>query len=88
MTSLSGRILVHGEPAKNATVELHNASGDVVDQIQVDDDGKYTYHLSPGEWSLNVWDAYGHRGAAQVTLGEDDDKVVDIDLEEPEGGHG
>lgn len=87
MTTVSGRVLVHGEPAKIATVELHNAGGDVVDQIQVDEEGRYTYHVSPGEWSLQVWDAYGHRGAAQVRVEADDDKVLDIDLEEPEGGH-
>jgi hypothetical protein len=88
MTTLSGRVLVHGEPAKIATVEIHNPNGDVVDQIQVDDEGRYTYHLSPGEWSLKVWDAYGHRGAAEVSLQEGDDKVFDVELEEPEGGHG
>lgn len=87
MTTLSGRILVHGKPGKTATVELHNSRGDVVDQVQVDDEGKYKYHVSPGEWTLNVWDAHGHRGSAQATLGEGDDTLLDIDLEEPEGGH-
>ena len=87
MSKLSGRITVHGDkPAKGATVELHNSAGDVIDQIQVDDDGRYTYHLKPGDWSMRVWDAHGHRGRATVQLSQDD-KTLDVDLDEPEGGH-
>lgn len=88
MTTLKGRITVHGDKAATtATVELHNAAGDVVDQVQVDDDGGYTYHLSSGRWGLNIWDAHGHRGRAEIELAEGEDKRVDVDLEEPAGGH-
>jgi len=86
---LEGRITVHGgdKPATTAVVELHNSVGDVVDQVAVDADGRYTYHLAPGSWSVNVWDAHGHRGSGEVTLSDGDEKTLDIDLEEPEGGH-
>ncbi|MFP5298862.1 MAG: carboxypeptidase-like regulatory domain-containing protein [Actinomycetota bacterium] len=88
MTKLTGTVTVHGDtPARTATVELHNASGDVVDQVMVDGDGRYAYHLAPGTWHLNVWDAHGHRGKAEVTLAEGENKELNIDLEEPEGGH-
>lgn len=89
MTTLSGRITVHGDkPATTAVVEIHNSQGDVVDQIAVDEEGRYRYHLSPSTWSLRVWDAHGHRGEVEVTLTEGQDEVLDLDLEEPEGGHG
>lgn len=89
MTTLSGRITVHGgdKPATTATVELHNATGDVVDQVQVDDDGKYHYHLAEGHWAVQVWDAHGHRGAAEIDVTEGTDHTLDVDLQEPEGGH-
>ncbi len=89
MTTLSGRVTVHGgeKAAATATVELHNATGDIVDQVQVDGEGRYLFHLSPGDWSLNLWDAYGHRGHAQASVADDDEKNLDIDLAEPEGGH-
>jgi hypothetical protein len=89
MTKLMGRITVHGgeKVARTAVVELHNSGGDVVDQVQVDDDGRFTYHLAAGTWTLNVWDAHGHRGKAQVQLVDGEDRDLDIDLEEPEGGH-
>jgi hypothetical protein len=87
VTKLTGTVTVHGEgPAKFAVVELHNSSGDIVDQVQVDDGGRYTYHLSPGAWSLRVWDSIGHRSERQVTLSEGEDEVVDIDLETSTGG--
>lgn len=85
---LTGRVTVHGDkPATTAVVELHNATGDTVDQVQVDDAGRYTYHLAAGDWTLNVWDRYGHRGQGAVTLTEGDDATYDVDLAEPEGGH-
>lgn len=88
MTTLKGRITVHGdEPATTATVELRNENGDVMDQVRVDDEGNYKFHLGPGTWSLNLWDAHGHRGSAEVELSQGEDKEVDVDLEEPAGGH-
>ena len=84
MTTLSGRVTAHGDAAASAVVELHNSAGDVVDQVQVDDDGRYVYHLVPGQWSVNVWDAHGHRGRGQVEIGEAEDKILDVELGEAE----
>jgi Carboxypeptidase regulatory-like domain len=82
VTKLSGTVSVQGGgPARAAVVELHNSSGDVVDQVQVDDTGRFTYHLSPGTWHLRVWDSSGHRGEKDVTLSPDEDGVVDLDLD-------
>ena len=82
MTSLSGKVTVHGGPAQGAVVELHNATGDVVDQVQVDDEGRYRYHLAEGRWRLKLWDSKGHRGSSEVSLGKDEDKTLDIELTE------
>ena len=85
MTSLSGLVTAHGDPALGAVVELHNATGDVVDQVQVDADGRYKYHLAAGRWRLKLWDPHGHRGSAEVTLEEGDDKTLDVTLSEGDG---
>ncbi|CAN5653015.1 hypothetical protein BH24ACT26_BH24ACT26_20930 [soil metagenome] len=88
MTKLSGTVTVHGNgPARFAVVELHNSSGDTVDQVQVDDAGRFTYHLSPGAWSLRAWDTIGHRAAETVTLSEGETKVVDLELHVSEEDH-
>ncbi len=88
MTTLSGRITVEGgRPATDAVVELHNATGDVMDQVRVNDDGRYRFYVSPGIWSLTIWDPYGHRGVGEVNMLEGDDKTLDIDLTQPRRGH-
>lgn len=87
MSVLTGSVHVHGQPARTAVVEIHNKDGDVVDQVQVNDRGSYRYHLSAGNWTLNVWDAHGHRGRAEVTIEEGRDLNIDVELGEPEGGH-
>lgn len=81
MSKLTGRVTAHGAPASGAVVELHNATGDVVDQVQVDDDGRYTFHLTGGSWELKVWDAHGHRGSATAELG-DEDTTCDVALDQ------
>ena len=88
MPTLRGHVTAHGEAATSAVVELHNSQGDVLDQVQVDDAGAYIYHLVPGQWTLNVWDAHGHRAhvKAEITEG-DEDTIVDVQLSEPESGH-
>lgn len=79
MANVSGRITVGDAPARRATVELHNSTGDHISQVVVDDDGGYRFHLAPGRWRLNVYDAEGHRGKREFELGSDDERI-DIDL--------
>jgi hypothetical protein len=88
MTTLSGRITVHGaKPTTSAVVELHNPTGDVVDQEQVDEGGRYRFNVSPGAWAVRVWDAHGHRGQGRVVVEADQDADLSVELSEPEGGH-
>jgi protocatechuate 3,4-dioxygenase beta subunit len=86
MTKLNGRVTdENANPVADAVVEIRNSAGDIVDSVQVDSQGNYTYHLSSGSWTLNVWDPHGRRGRAEVELidGGDDHKA-DITIE-PEG---
>jgi hypothetical protein len=84
VTTLSGTVtLPGGEPATDAVVELHNSANDIVDQVQVDDAGAYTYHLAPGRWSLRVWDPHGHRASADVMLKRGEQVTLDLQLDQP-----
>ena len=67
-TAIEGTVTVDGIPARIATVELLNREGDVIDQIAVDDHGRYRYHLAAGQWTLNVYDARGNKTKTDVTL--------------------
>lgn len=80
MAKVSGRVMLPGnEPAQSATVEVLNSAADVVDQVVVDDQGAFRYHLAPGNWQLNAYDPHGRRGGAQINLGDDDQEVT-LDL--------
>ena len=80
-TTLRGTVTREtGEPARTATVELHNSSGDVLDQIVCDDEGRFLYHLVPGSWQLRVWDQQGGRAEMSVQLDKDEEAAVAIDL--------
>jgi hypothetical protein len=84
MATLSGRVMLAGEePAPSAVVEVSNASGDIVDQVVVDDQGRYTYHLTSGSWVLRAWDARGHRAQRRVDLARNEDKILDLALRTP-----
>ena len=82
MTAIEGTVTVEGIPARIATVELLNRTGDVIDQIRVDDHGHYRYHLAPGQWALHAYDERGHRTKASFSLTEGEDRTLDLELEE------
>jgi hypothetical protein len=81
-TAIEGTVTVGGIPAKIATVELLNRDGDVLDQIAVDDHGHYRYHLTPGKWTLHVYDARGNRTKTDISLAEGEDRTLDLELKE------
>ena len=81
-TTISGRVSVQGETSLDATVELHNSTGDIVTQSQVDEEGRYIFHLAPGRWAVNGYDTKGHRGRGDFELEDGDHKVLDLDLTE------
>jgi hypothetical protein len=81
-TAIEGTVTVDGIPARIATVELLNRNGDVLDQIAVDDHGHYRYYLSPGQWTLNVYDARGNKIKTDISLSEGEDRTLDLELKE------
>ena len=85
MTKLSGRITdENGNAVSDGVVEIRNSAGDIVDSVQVNGEGEYTYHLSDGSWTLKVWDPHGRRGRAEIDLIDADEARSDITIE-PEG---
>lgn len=87
VSKLSGHVTVDGNrPQGDVVVELHNSAGDVVDQVRVDEDGAYRYHLSPARWYLRAWDAHGHGARAEVVIAADEDELCDLELKREGGG--
>jgi uncharacterized protein YfaS (alpha-2-macroglobulin family) len=76
MPDISGH--VSGEratPVGGITVELINSAGDIVDQVQVDDDGRFKLHVSPGTWKLSAYDPGGRRVEATTEVADEEAKV-------------
>jgi hypothetical protein len=82
MTKVEGIVKYEdGRLATEATVEVHNSTGDIVDQLRTADGGAFTYYLCPGPWNFFTYDGEGHRGNARVTLAEGDAAVrVDVEI--------
>jgi hypothetical protein len=81
MTKVLGFVRVRSfGAARAATIEVHNSVGDVVDQVRTNDEGGFTYYLTPGTWAFRAWDAWGHRGSGEITLSDDED-TANLDLE-------
>jgi Protein of unknown function (DUF1416) len=59
-------------PIGAITVELINPTGDIVDQVQVDAEGRFLLHVSSGTWKLNAYGPQGQRGEASVEIDSDD----------------
>jgi Carboxypeptidase regulatory-like domain len=86
---LSGTVHSEGSiPAPDAVVEILNGAGDIVDQVMVDERGRFSYHLSAGKWSLRAWDPHGRRASADVALAAGESRVTKLDLAVPERGRG
>ena len=73
MPAIKGRVTSkRGASIGAPTVELINPTGDIVDQVQVDADGRFALNVSPGTWNLKTYDPQGQRGEASVSVGDDD----------------
>jgi hypothetical protein len=81
-TTISGKVTGEGgTPARDAVVELYNATDDVVTQVTVDEQGRYRFHVAEGLWQLRAWDPHGHRGQGQANVSSGDDTDLDVALD-------
>jgi hypothetical protein len=78
---INGRVMADGAPVKIGSVELHNQTDDILDTVLVDDEGRYSFNLSPGTWRLCAWDVQGRHGEITVALKSGKSAAVDIKLE-------
>jgi len=81
MPSISGTTKVEGKPAGGVYVRLLGPSGEFVSEQYTKDDGRFTFHVAVGAWTLEAKAA----GAAPSTqtvkvAGANEDSVVSVDL--------
>ena len=74
MPSINGAVTLDGKPAGGVYIRLHGPSGEFVSEQYTKDDGKFTFHVAPGSWTLEAKAA----GAAAQT------QTIDIAADGPE----
>ena len=73
MPAIKGQVASSIElPIGAITVELINPTGDIVDQVQVDAEGRFLLHVSQGAWRLRAYGPQGQRGETSVEVDTDD----------------
>lgn len=54
MPSISGTATRDGKPAGGVYLRLAGPSGEFVSEQYTKDDGKFTFHVAPGSWTLEA----------------------------------
>ena len=68
MPSINGTTTLEGKPAGGVYLRLIGPSGEFVSEQYTKDDGRFTFHVAPGAWTLEV------RAAGSQTA----TKIVDV----------
>jgi len=81
MSSIAGAVTLEGSPAGGVYVRLIGPSGEFVSEQYTKDDGKFTFHVAPGTWTLEA-KAAGAKPSTQAVkiAGADDVSEVAVDL--------
>lgn len=80
MPRLTGTVLAQGKPAEGAYVQLQNLKGDFQGEVRAFEQGRFTFHPSPGRWRLVSWLPNGESRAEREIEVAKEDLQVDIAL--------
>ncbi len=54
MPSINGAVTKEGKPAGGVYLRLIGPSGEFVSEQYTKDDGRFTFHVAPGSWTLEA----------------------------------
>jgi hypothetical protein len=77
---IQGKVTKAGEPAEGAYVGLIDPEGLFVAERRTAEDGAYSFHTTPGSWTLS-FRAAGAR-PIELTVSGESEETVDVDLPE------
>ena len=81
MSSIAGAVTLEGQPAGGVYIRLIGPSGEFVSEQYTKDDGKFTFHVAPGTWTLEAKAAGAAPSTQAVQIaGSDDVSEVAVDL--------
>jgi len=81
MPSINGTTTLEGKPQGGVYVRLLGPSGEFVSEQYTKDDGKFTFHVAIGSWTLEAKAAGAAPSKQTVEVAKDGDEVsVPVDL--------
>jgi hypothetical protein len=79
-TAIAGVVRKDGGPAKGAYVRLLDATRDFVGEIRVNDEGRFTFFVAPGDWLLVILVPGLERTEHPVSLSQGEELDVEVDV--------
>lgn len=81
MPSINGITTLAGKPSGGVYLRLIGPSGEFVSEQYTKDDGKFTFHVAVGSWTLEAKAAGAEPLKQTVAVAQDSDEVtVPVDL--------
>jgi hypothetical protein len=81
MASINGETRVDGAPSGGVYVRLIGPSGEFVSEQYTKDDGRFTFHVAPGAWTLEAKAAGAGTQRQVVEVARDEDTLSDVAVE-------
>ena len=83
MPSIDGAVTREGRPAGGVYIRLIGPSGEFVSEQYTKDDGRFTFHVAPGSWTLEAKAAGAAPSTRQVDVGPGGAEVSTVSLDLP-----
>jgi uncharacterized protein DUF1416 len=80
MASISGTTTLDGKPAGGVYVRMLGPSGEFVSEQYTKDDGKFTFHVAEGSWTLEAKAAGASSQTQTVQVASGGDEAISVDL--------
>lgn len=80
MPSINGAVTLEGKPAGGVYVRLVGPSGEFVSEQYTKDDGRFSFHVAPGSWTLEAKAAGARTSTEKIDIAPDGPEVSAISV--------
>jgi hypothetical protein len=80
MPAITGEAKIDGAPAGGVYLRLAGPSGEFVSEQYTKDDGKFTFHVAEGSWTLEAKAAGASTETQTVQVASGGDEAISVDL--------
>jgi hypothetical protein len=80
MPAITGEAKIDGAPAGGVYLKLVGPSGEFVSEQYTKDDGRFTFHVAEGSWTLEAKAAGASTETQTVQVASGGDEAISVDL--------